>query len=48
MELVDLVEPAGEIGLVHRRLILEDLLLHRQERRLVVAEVAGDDAAEPR
>jgi hypothetical protein len=38
VELLDLRHPAGQVGLVHHRLVLEDLL-HDQERRLVEAEI---------
>ena len=41
VNLLDLRQSVGNVRLVHRRLILEDLLLHREKRRLVEAEVAG-------
>src|SRR5207247_2459293 len=41
VELLDARHAAAEIRLVHRRLVLEDLLLHPEKRRLVEVEIAG-------
>ena len=47
VQLLDLRHPAGQVGLVHHRLILEDLFLHGQERRLVKAEITGGTPGQP-
>src|SRR5205823_12896026 len=41
-ERADCVEASAEVRLMHQRLILEDLPLHRQERRLEKAEIADE------
>jgi hypothetical protein len=47
VKLLDLRHPAGQVGLVHHRLVLEDLFLHGQERRLVKAEITGGPPGQP-
>ena len=47
VKLLDLRHPAGQVGLVHRRLVLEDLFLHDQERRLVKAQITRRAPGQP-
>ena len=47
VKLLDLRHPAGQVGLVHHRLVLEDLLLHGQERRLVKAQITRGVPGQP-
>ena len=44
-ELLDRRHPTAEESLVHQRLVLEDLPLHREERRLVEPEADVDEPA---
>jgi hypothetical protein len=47
VKLLDLRHPARQVGLVHHRLVLEDLFLHGQERRLVKAQITRSAPGQP-